>query len=227
MPLSSWSAMWHAYSYDASGRLSTDYEQYYLGRWKGVRTSDPTIGQWNAPDAYAGDVHDPMSQKPYMWNQNNPYAYSDPSGYMVAGVCAGSSAATCGAVAARILTAAVEGAAAAAIVVVGTLSLSGDEPHPDSGKGDGKGPDHPTLQPGPHAGEGVPGQRGARPTSEQQGEINKQGNQNGCHTCGVRDPGMRSGNWVGTISRLMRLILTQKQRFIRSACSAAAHKVES
>src|SRR6202011_6041041 len=55
---------------------SLDYET-----WQGVRTFDPAVGQWNSPDAYAGDVHDPMSQKPFMWNRNNPYAYSDPSGY--------------------------------------------------------------------------------------------------------------------------------------------------
>ncbi len=49
--------------------------------FQGVRTYDPNAGQWTTPDAYHGDVHDPMSQKPYMWNRNNPYAYSDPSGY--------------------------------------------------------------------------------------------------------------------------------------------------
>jgi YD repeat-containing protein len=49
--------------------------------WQGVRTMDASIGTWTTPDAYAGDVHDPMSQKPFMWNRNNPYAYSDPSGY--------------------------------------------------------------------------------------------------------------------------------------------------
>lgn len=47
----------------------------------GVRAYDPALGSWTTPDAYAGDVHDPMSQKPYMWNRNNPVAYSDPSGY--------------------------------------------------------------------------------------------------------------------------------------------------
>jgi RHS repeat-associated protein len=52
---------------------------------QGVRAYDPTTSQWTAPDAYAGDVHDPMSQKPFMWNGNNPIAFSDPSGY-VAGV---------------------------------------------------------------------------------------------------------------------------------------------
>jgi YD repeat-containing protein len=49
--------------------------------WQGVRTYDASIGQWNTPDAYAGDVDDPMSQQPFMWNRNNPYEYSDPSGF--------------------------------------------------------------------------------------------------------------------------------------------------
>jgi len=48
---------------------------------QGVRTYDPAIGTWTAPDAYAGDVHDPLSQKPYVWNRDNPIAYSDPSGF--------------------------------------------------------------------------------------------------------------------------------------------------
>lgn len=45
------------------------------------RTYDSSAGNWTAPDAYAGEVHDPMSQKSYIWNDNNPVAYADPSGY--------------------------------------------------------------------------------------------------------------------------------------------------
>jgi hypothetical protein len=48
---------------------------------QGVRSYDPNAGQWTTPDAYAGDVHDPMTQKPFMWNRNNGYVYNDPSGY--------------------------------------------------------------------------------------------------------------------------------------------------
>lgn len=48
---------------------------------QGVRTTDATSGQWTTPDAYEGDIHDPMSQVKYMWNNNNPIAYADPSGY--------------------------------------------------------------------------------------------------------------------------------------------------
>jgi YD repeat-containing protein len=48
---------------------------------QGARAVDNTSGQWTTPDAYAGDVHDPMSQKAFMWDRSNPYAYSDPNGY--------------------------------------------------------------------------------------------------------------------------------------------------
>jgi hypothetical protein len=48
---------------------------------QGVRAFDPNMNQWTTPDAYSGDVHDPMSQHPYMWNENNPVQYQDPRGY--------------------------------------------------------------------------------------------------------------------------------------------------
>ncbi len=53
---------------------------------QGVRSYDSNTEQWTTPDAYKGDVHDPMSQRSYMWNNNNPIAYSDPSGYDPAAV---------------------------------------------------------------------------------------------------------------------------------------------
>ena len=49
---------------------------------QGVRTYDPNVGAWATPDTYQGEVHDPASQKSYMWNGNNPISYSDPSGYL-------------------------------------------------------------------------------------------------------------------------------------------------
>ena len=50
---------------------------------QGARTTDSASGQWTTPDAYAGDIHDPMSRKAFMWDRNNPYEYSDPSGYFI------------------------------------------------------------------------------------------------------------------------------------------------
>lgn len=51
---------------------------------QGVRAYNSNAGVWTAPDAYEGDIHDPKSQKPFMWNDNNPVSYSDPSGYEAA-----------------------------------------------------------------------------------------------------------------------------------------------
>lgn len=47
----------------------------------GVRAYDTGLGSWTTPDAYAGVLHDPLSQKLYAWNRNNSIAYSDPSGF--------------------------------------------------------------------------------------------------------------------------------------------------
>ncbi|HVA29359.1 MAG TPA: NAD(P)-binding domain-containing protein [Candidatus Baltobacteraceae bacterium] len=60
---------------------------YYFGATliQGVRAYDPGSSQWTTPDAYAGDITDPMSQQKYMWNGNNPISYSDPSGYRAVG----------------------------------------------------------------------------------------------------------------------------------------------
>ncbi len=67
------------------GPVMTYYRQdgvtdSYLGL-QGVRDYDAAVGQWTTPDAYAGDISDPTSQAKCMWNNNNPIAYSDPTGY--------------------------------------------------------------------------------------------------------------------------------------------------
>jgi hypothetical protein len=49
---------------------------------QGVRSYDATIGTWTTPDAFGGKVGDPMSQKSYMWNRNDPELYNDPSGFV-------------------------------------------------------------------------------------------------------------------------------------------------
>ena len=64
-----------------------DGYQFGVATIQGVRAFDPSIGQWATPDAYQGNVHDPMSQRSYMWNDNNPIEYSDPSGYCVEDGC--------------------------------------------------------------------------------------------------------------------------------------------
>ena len=53
------------------------------------------------------------------------------------------------------------------------------------------------VGPGPYARESIPAGPGARPSAAQQRQINEMGNANGCHTCGTKNPGTKSGNFVG------------------------------
>ncbi|MGH8474233.1 MAG: RHS repeat-associated core domain-containing protein [Burkholderiales bacterium] len=52
------------------------------------------------------------------------------------------------------------------------------------------------VGPGPHAKESIPALPG-RPTAAQQREVNRIGQEHGCHTCGTKQPGTKSGNFVG------------------------------
>jgi RHS repeat-associated protein len=61
--------------------LNRDVPDHVAIAIQGVRAYDPTSAQWTTPDAYSGDVHDPMSQKPFMYNGNNPIKFQDTTGY--------------------------------------------------------------------------------------------------------------------------------------------------
>ncbi|HET9393082.1 MAG TPA: DUF6531 domain-containing protein [Candidatus Rubrimentiphilum sp.] len=74
--------------YDASSGIILSYQRRDgitdgSANIQGVRNYSSETSQWTTPDAYAGEIHDPMSQAKYMWNRNNPLAYHDPSGYDV------------------------------------------------------------------------------------------------------------------------------------------------
>jgi RHS repeat-associated protein len=54
-----------------------------------------------------------------------------------------------------------------------------------------------TLGPGSYGKESIPARSGARDfTREEINTINEMGKRNGCHTCGTKDPGTMSGNFV-------------------------------
>lgn len=50
---------------------------------QGVRGVDTSLGHWTTPDALSNAATDPGSQLPYMYAGNNPYRYSDPTGYKI------------------------------------------------------------------------------------------------------------------------------------------------
>ncbi|WP_437485325.1 RHS repeat-associated core domain-containing protein [Sorangium sp. So ce1014] len=52
-----------------------------------------------------------------------------------------------------------------------------------------------TLKPGPFAKESIPAHRG-RPTASEQKQVNTLMGKHGCHTCGTKDPGTKSGNSI-------------------------------
>ncbi|KYF99491.1 hypothetical protein BE18_10255 [Sorangium cellulosum] len=52
-----------------------------------------------------------------------------------------------------------------------------------------------TLKPGPFAKESIPAHRG-RPTASEQTQVNTLMERHGCHTCGTKEPGTKSGNSI-------------------------------
>jgi len=50
---------------------------------QGVRGVDGSLGHWTTPDALLATSSDPSSQLPFMYSGNNPYKYSDPTGYRI------------------------------------------------------------------------------------------------------------------------------------------------
>jgi hypothetical protein len=53
-----------------------------------------------------------------------------------------------------------------------------------------------TLKPGRFANESTPGNGGRTFTSQTRIQINRIGGQTGCHTCGIRTPGTKGGNFI-------------------------------
>ena len=48
---------------------------------QGVRTMDSVTGNFTTPDAGVGEISNPSTKKPFIWDANNPEIYSDPSGF--------------------------------------------------------------------------------------------------------------------------------------------------
>jgi YD repeat-containing protein len=71
-----------SYSALAAFPRRTDGFETGVLTFQGVRTYDPLSQQWTTPDALGGFASDPMSQRSYAWNGNNPLSNQDPSGYI-------------------------------------------------------------------------------------------------------------------------------------------------
>jgi RHS repeat-associated protein len=69
------------------------------------RNYSETQGRWLAPDPYDGsyDITNPQSFNRYLYAQNNPIVFTDPSGQFICLICAAPEAASCGPVCVGIL----------------------------------------------------------------------------------------------------------------------------
>jgi hypothetical protein len=63
------------------GSFRTDGYQAGSITIQGVRAYSSDLGSWTTPDAYDGELSDPLSQQAFTWNANNPISNTDSSGY--------------------------------------------------------------------------------------------------------------------------------------------------
>jgi YD repeat-containing protein len=54
---------------------------------QGSRAMNSATGQWMTPDWYPGTLDNPLSQRAYTWNGNNPVTMSDPTGFDGSVIC--------------------------------------------------------------------------------------------------------------------------------------------
>lgn len=64
-----------------AGRPDAYIDGLYGISFQGVRSVDVNTGQWMSLDSFGGYTTTPISEQPYLWENNNWLRYSDPSGY--------------------------------------------------------------------------------------------------------------------------------------------------
>jgi RHS repeat-associated protein len=198
---------------DASGRVisRTRYEPYgyvalgaqptigFTGHVNDVDTGltymqqryyDPVAGRFLSIDPVVTDANTGGSFNRFSYANNNPYKYIDPDGRNWALASRGAALGAEGG-----FVACGPWCSAAGAVIVGGAALYGSEKVLNWIASSGEKRD--TLQPGPYAGDSIPARGPDRDfTREERNKINEIGSKTGCHTCGSKDPGTKSGDHV-------------------------------
>jgi RHS repeat-associated protein len=197
------------------------FEDRAPGKYFGARYYSSPQGRFTTPDAPFADQYeeDPQSWNLYSYTRNNPLKYVDDDGRALKVIVSGFKLLVKGGDVASTFAGVTEAVAiiasgnpavgtGARLLAVGSLlgEVSGVSDVLKGGKAalkvvDGVGDAKKvagrvdTLKPGPFAVESIPAHRG-RPTAPEQRTVNGLMTEHGCHTCGTKNPGTKSGNAI-------------------------------
>ena len=170
--------------------------------YMGARYYMPLVGRFTGMDPKEFEPGQPHSLNRYAYGNNNPYKYVDPDGRSPvlvwalrgATVLVVAAANTTPEQRAQMARAGEQAAQSVADALVRVRNWVFNENAEGAG---GEKDRESTLRPGPNAGDSIPARGSDRDfTPEERERINEIGNKTGCHTCGSKNPGTKSGNFV-------------------------------
>lgn len=168
------------------------------------RYYDQDLGRFLSVDPVAADSVLASNFNRYWYANNNPYRFTDPDGRSIVipwgavTEIAATRAAQAGVISQLDSPLPGPGDVIATAVILGAVGEVGYKIYQANSQPEDKQSTGPkTLAPGEHAGDSIPARGPERDfTGEEREDVNEIGRETGCHTCGTKEPGTKSGNFV-------------------------------
>ncbi|WP_025753467.1 DNRLRE domain-containing protein [Priestia megaterium] len=181
-----------------------------------ARYYNPEQGVFISADPDPGDDDDPITQNGYTYADNNPVMHVDPDGHWVwlainAGFAAydGYKAYKAGKSKKQIAW-----AVASNFVKIKYIKFAGRAL---------KSVD--LFKPGKYAKHSIPARStSSRLNKKERKVLNKIGNKYGCHSCGVKTPGTKSGNWIADHQPVTKLNKKKKKQRLYPHCTKCSSR---